>query len=71
LVAKDEQWGQRVVACLVGTATEEAILAACRERLAGYKQPREVTFMDELPKSAKGKILLREVRERLQGPTRS
>jgi long-chain acyl-CoA synthetase len=34
----------------------------CRERLAGYKVPKQVVFMDELPKSAVGKILRRELK---------
>jgi long-chain acyl-CoA synthetase len=64
---EDERWGQRVVACVVGTASEEAILAACRAQLAGYKQPRQVAYVDELPKSPNGKVLVRAVRERLAG----
>jgi len=34
-----------------------ALIAHCRERLAGYKYPRRVTVLDALPKSATGKIL--------------
>ena len=40
----------------------EDILAHCREQLTGYKQPREVLFHDELPKTNVGKILRRELR---------
>jgi long-chain acyl-CoA synthetase len=64
---EDEGWGQRVVACIVGTATEAAVLDACRRQLAGYKQPRQVMFVDELPKGPNGKILLRAVREQFEG----
>ncbi|MEM6818295.1 MAG: AMP-binding protein [Pseudomonadota bacterium] len=42
--------------------TAEDILAYCRENLTGYKQPREVIFHDELPKTNVGKILRRELR---------
>jgi long-chain acyl-CoA synthetase len=45
------------------TLTEEEVIAYSRERLAAYKVPREVEFMEELPKSAVGKILRRELRE--------
>jgi long-chain acyl-CoA synthetase len=41
----------------------EELLAHCRERLTGYKCPREVEFRSELPKSNVGKILRRELRE--------
>ncbi|MEL7309903.1 MAG: AMP-binding protein [Pseudomonadota bacterium] len=44
-----------------GTSAED-ILAYCRENLTGYKQPREVLFHDELPKTNVGKILRRELR---------
>jgi len=42
--------------------TEEDVRSFCRERLAGYKVPRQVVFLDELPKSAVGKILRRELK---------
>lgn len=44
--------------------TEKDIAAFCRERLANYKVPRHIEFMDSLPKSSVGKILRRELRER-------
>ncbi len=37
----------------------------CREHLASYKRPRAVHFLDELPKNPSGKILKRELRDRL------
>jgi len=42
----------------------DSLIAYCRERLAAYKVPRQVRFVDELPKSTVGKILRREVRAR-------
>ena len=45
-------------------ASQEEIIALCRQKLAGYKRPRSVDFLDSLPKSASGKILKRELRER-------
>ena len=44
------------------TATEEEIIGYCRERLAAYKYPRVVAFVDALPKGPTGKILKRELR---------
>ena len=46
------------------TLTEEEITRHCRERLAAYKVPKAIAFLDSLPKSAVGKILRRELRAR-------
>jgi len=45
------------------TAEREELIAFLKERLAAYKVPKEIEFMDELPKSAVGKILRKELRE--------
>ncbi|MGB9870693.1 MAG: acyl-CoA synthetase [Anaerolineae bacterium] len=64
----DPQWGEVGLACVVlkpgATATEEELIAFLQERLARYKVPKRVVFMDSLPISAAGKILKRELRER-------
>jgi acyl-CoA synthetase (AMP-forming)/AMP-acid ligase II len=56
----DDKWGETPQAFVVlrdGTsATEEEIIAFARDRLAHFKAPRGVTFIDELPKTATGKI---------------
>ncbi len=44
------------------TLSAEEVVAFCRERLAAYKVPRQVAFLDALPKSAVGKILRKELR---------
>jgi long-chain acyl-CoA synthetase len=44
------------------SVTAEEIIAYCKERLAAYKYPRIVEFMDALPKGPTGKILKRELR---------
>lgn len=44
--------------------TEQELLAYCAQRLAKYKLPRKVEFLDEFPKSPTGKILKRELRKR-------
>jgi acyl-CoA synthetase (AMP-forming)/AMP-acid ligase II len=61
-----EEWGESVHAVVVvregATMTEEQVMSFAREHLAGYKVPRSVTWMDELPKTGSGKILKRELR---------
>jgi long-chain acyl-CoA synthetase len=46
------------------SATAEGLIAFCKERMAAYKYPRQIEFVDELPKTASGKILRRELRDR-------
>ncbi len=58
----DEAWGERVVACVVrkesGGACDAVILRAfAKERLASYKVPKDVLFLDDLPKNALGKVV--------------
>jgi fatty-acyl-CoA synthase len=64
----DERWGEVGVAVVVlrpgTTADERELLGHCRARLAGFKVPRAVRFADELPRSASGKLLKRQLRER-------
>ncbi|HYG93523.1 MAG TPA: long-chain-fatty-acid--CoA ligase [Nocardioides sp.] len=62
----DEQWGEKVVAFVAlkegQSATEEEVIAFCRERLAHYKCPKSVEVTPALPRNATGKILKRELR---------
>jgi long-chain acyl-CoA synthetase len=46
-----------------GKVTAEEIIAHCRENLAAFKVPRQITFLEEIPKNAVGKILRRQLRE--------
>jgi Acyl-CoA synthetases (AMP-forming)/AMP-acid ligases II len=48
------------------TATEEELIAFCKERMAAYKYPRQVEILDEIPKTVTGKLLRRELRAREQ-----
>ncbi|MBM3486500.1 MAG: long-chain fatty acid--CoA ligase [Alphaproteobacteria bacterium] len=64
----DDRWGERVVAVLVkqpnaadDLALAREVLALCRGRLAGYKVPKEIAFLDVLPRSPFGKVLKREI----------
>jgi long-chain acyl-CoA synthetase len=63
----DEYRGEKVKAFVVvkpgETLTEEEVIQYCKDKLAAYKVPRSIDFLDELPKSAVGKILRRELRE--------
>jgi 2-furoate---CoA ligase len=60
----DERWGQRVVAVVVGEASDEDLDAHClASPLARFKRPREYRRVDALPKNASGKILRRVLRE--------
>jgi acyl-CoA synthetase (AMP-forming)/AMP-acid ligase II len=63
----DEHWGEKAVACVVTTkaCTEKELLDYCSDKLAGYKQPKSVLFLDGLPKDRVGKILKRQLREEL------
>ena len=64
----DPKWGEAVKAVVVlkpgAKATEEEIISFCKERLARYKAPKSVDFVDELPKTGFGKIAKRELRDR-------
>ena len=46
------------------TATAEELIGFCRQQMAAYKYPRQVEFLDELPKTVSGKLLRRELRDR-------
>jgi acyl-CoA synthetase (AMP-forming)/AMP-acid ligase II len=65
----DPLWGERVIAVVTlrsgAQATDREIMACCRERLAGFKTPKQVVFVDEMPKTVSGKILKRELRDRM------
>ena len=64
----DDAWGESVKAIVQlrtgTTATEDELIAFCASRLAGYKKPRSVDFVTELPRDAAGKLLKRKLRDR-------
>jgi long-chain acyl-CoA synthetase len=64
----DEYRGETVkafVSLRPGTsATEEELIAFTKERMAAYKYPRQIEFLDEIPKTVTGKLLRRELRAR-------
>jgi fatty-acyl-CoA synthase len=72
----DPKWGESVMAVVVARAGErldpEEVRRFCRERLAGYKVPRRIVLVDEVPRNASGKVLKSALREPYRkGQTRS
>jgi O-succinylbenzoic acid--CoA ligase len=65
----DRRWGQAPVAfvklCAGAALSEDDVIAFCRARLAGYKTPKQVRFVDALPRNAGGKVLRKQLREML------
>lgn len=63
----DEKWGEAVKAVVVKTAgsnvTPEQLINFARNNIAGYKLPKTVDFVDELPRNASGKLLKKEIRK--------
>lgn len=68
----DEKWGERSRAYVVlrpeargadQSAVEEAVVAHCRAHIAGYKVPRDVRILDELPRTSTGKVRKNELRD--------
>jgi len=64
------RWGQGVGAWVVlrqqSRATADELIDFCRDRLAGYKKPVEVRFVPELPRNSTGKLLRRNLRQRVK-----
>jgi malonyl-CoA/methylmalonyl-CoA synthetase len=63
----DEKWGEKVVAAVVrrpdAKITTQEIQKVCKEHLHRWKCPKEIVFMDELPKNTMGKVLKEEVKK--------
>jgi fatty-acyl-CoA synthase len=64
----DNRWGEVPVAFVVlrpdGAATADVLLEHCRTQLARFKVPKEIKFLDALPRNPSGKVLKRELRGR-------
>ena len=62
-----EKFGEEIIACVVQkpntVVSEEEIIALTQQKLAKYKTPKRVLFIDELPRNGVGKILKRKLRE--------
>jgi fatty-acyl-CoA synthase len=70
----DERWGETGVAFVVPAegkeVSQDELVAYCRERLAKYKVPRAVEFLEELPRAGAGKVVKGELLARLQAAAR-
>ena len=68
----DDTYGEAVFAVLVAagqTAPDiQSVIDFARQQIGGYKVPRQLEFVDELPKSALGKVLKAELRSRYGAP---
>ena len=64
--APDPEWGEVVVAFIVGTAADDALDSHLLDRIARFKRPKRYIFVDDLPKNSYGKVLKRELRARLR-----
>jgi long-chain acyl-CoA synthetase len=68
----DAQWGEAVVAVVVRQAghvpDDRDLDLFCLEHIARFKRPKRYVYVDELPKNATGKVLKRELRERIKPP---
>jgi acyl-CoA synthetase (AMP-forming)/AMP-acid ligase II len=65
----DSTWGERVAAAIVARSGRQPdaneLVAHCRRHIASFKKPTRIAFLDSLPKNAYGKVLRRELRDRL------
>jgi acyl-CoA synthetase (AMP-forming)/AMP-acid ligase II len=63
----DPKWGETVLAVVVAepgsSLTDRDVIEGCRAAIAGYKLPRRVEFVEELPKTSSGKLLRRDLRD--------
>jgi acyl-CoA synthetase (AMP-forming)/AMP-acid ligase II len=68
----DEKWGESVLAVVVTKTPDplpaESVIAWARARIASFKAPKRIEFVNALPRNASGKILRRELRERFRAP---
>ena len=67
---EDEEFGQRLKAFVVttgGSLSEDDVKAHVKKNLANYKVPREVEFLDELPRNATGKVLKKDLQQSSDG----
>lgn len=63
--APDQEWGEVVVAFVVGQVSTAELDAHLLDRIARFKRPKRYEFIDELPKNSYGKVLKRELRARI------
>jgi long-chain acyl-CoA synthetase len=66
----DPLWGEAISAAVVARegmqVTLEELTAFCKEHLAGYKRPKKIYFLEDLPKNLYGKVLRKELKKRFE-----
>ena len=71
----DEKWGEVGMACVVQKpdtqTSEDELITFMKDNLAGYKVPKKVAIMEELPLSGMGKILKRDLRQQFLSKDKS
>ncbi|RRO16303.1 acyl-CoA synthetase [Saccharopolyspora rhizosphaerae] len=67
IAVPDPKWIERIAAVVVpkGEITEQELLDHAREHLAGFKLPKQIRFVDDLPRNSSGKLLKRVLRDEL------
>jgi malonyl-CoA/methylmalonyl-CoA synthetase len=60
-------FGEGVAAVIIGKGDEAAMIAECRKRLAAFKAPKRIVFVDELPRNAMGKVQKNLLRKTYEG----
>ena len=60
-------FGEGVVAVVIGAGDEASMIAECRRQLAPYKSPKRIVFVDDLPRNAMGKVQKNLLRDRYTG----
>lgn len=67
--APDERWGELITAMIVleqdSELTPEEVIAHCRRSIGGYKVPKRVEFVEELPKTGSGKVMRAKIKDQL------
>jgi len=70
----DPLWGEAITAAVVAREgmkiTLEELTEFCKERLAGYKRPKRIYFLEDLPKNLYGKVLRKELKKRFENQSR-
>jgi acyl-CoA synthetase (AMP-forming)/AMP-acid ligase II len=69
----DAKWGEAIKAVVAirpgEEVSEQELIIYCKKRIASYKKPKSIDFIDELPKNNYGKIVKRELREKYWQPS--
>lgn len=60
-----DYWGEQIIACVVGDASETDLLNYCRESLDAHEVPDQIKFMEAFPRSFIGKVLKNDLRDKL------